>query len=131
MEKETYFCGTGRRKCAIAQVKLLPGEGAIMVNDIPYEEVFPRVVDRGHILKPLTVTETLNKYRVVVKATGGGTTGQSEAISHGISRALVQADEKHKAVLRQNGLLTRDARVKERKKPGLVRARKAAQSPKR
>ena len=76
MEKETYFCGTGRRKCAIAQVKLLPGEGAILVNDIPYEEVFPRVVDRGHILKPLTVTEALNKYRVVVKVIGGGTTGQ-------------------------------------------------------
>ena len=89
------------------------------------------MLHRQTILKPLVLTDTLNKYNVTVKVTGGGITGQSGAISHGIARALVETDESLKAVLRQNKLLTRDSRVKERKKPGLKRARKAPQYTKR
>ena len=131
MEKQTYFHGTGRRKTAIAQVKLSPGNGAIVVNGVPYEELFPRHEHHRTILQPFLVTESNEKYSAVVKVTGGGITGQSGAISHGIARALVRADESVKPVLRQNGLLTRDPRVKERKKAGLKRARKAPQYTKR
>ena len=131
MEKQNYFQKTGRRKSAIAQVRLLPGGGAIIINGTPYEELFPRQAHRQTIVRPLMVTETLGKYSVMVKVAGGGVTGQSGAISHGIARSLVEADESFKPVLRQNGLLTRDSRVKERKKPGLRRARKAKQYTKR
>lgn len=132
MEKQTYFHKTGRRKTAIAQVRLLPeGGGAIIVNGVPYEDQFPRLAHRQTIAKPLMLTETLGKYSVMVKVAGGGISGQSGAISHGIARALVEADESLKPMLRQNGLLTRDSRVKERKKPGLKRARKAKQYTKR
>ena len=109
----------------------MPGTGEIIVNGIPYEERFPRPTHRLAITNPLLVTENLGKYNTVVKVEGGGITGQSGAISHGIARALVKADENLKPVLRQNGLLTRDSRVKERKKPGLKRARKAPQYTKR
>jgi small subunit ribosomal protein S9 len=131
LEKKTYYHGTGRRKTSVAQVRLMPGAGAIVVNGTPYEELFTRVVHRQTIEKPLVVTESSSKYSVMVKVTGGGITGQSGAISHGIARALVDADESFKPVLRHNGLLTRDSRVKERKKPGLKRARKAPQYTKR
>lgn len=132
MAKENYFQRTGRRKTAIAQVRLLPkGSGAIIVNGTPYEELFPLLVHHQTIVKPLVVTETLGKYNVTVKVVGGGISGQSGAISHGIARALVEADEGLKPVLRHNGLLTRDSRAKERKKPGLKRARKAKQYTKR
>ena len=130
-DKQAYNHGTGRRKTAVAQVRLSPGAGAIIVNGTPYEERFPRFVHRELIVKPLVVTETQAKYSVMVKVDGGGVTGQSGAIAHGIARALVEADESLKQVLRQNGLLTRDARAKERKKPGLKRARKAPQYTKR
>jgi small subunit ribosomal protein S9 len=129
--KESYFYGTGRRKTSTARVRLMPGTGEIIVNGIPYEERFPRPEHRRAITHPLLVTENLGKYNTVVKVEGGGITGQSGAISHGIARALVKADESLKPVLRQNGLLTRDPRVKERKKPGLKRARKAPQYTKR
>ena len=131
MERQTYFWGTGRRKTAIAQVRLFPGDGAILINGVPYEEVFPRLEHRRTITKPLLVTESVDKYNVVVKIAGGGISGQSGAISHGIARALVRADENLKPTLRKNGLLTRDSRVKERKKAGLRRARKAPQYTKR
>ncbi len=132
MAKQTYFHKTGRRKTAIAQVRLLTkGGGAIVVNGIPYEELFPRLAHRQTIVRPLILTESLDKYNVTVKVAGGGISGQSGAISHGIARALVEADESLKPVLRHNGLLTRDSRVKERKKPGLKRARKAKQYTKR
>ena len=131
MDKQTYSHGTGRRKTAVAQVRLLPGSGAIIVNGTPYEERFPRFAHRDVIMKPLVLTETQSKYSVMVKVDGGGISGQSGAIAHGIARALVQADESLKPMLRQNGLLTRDARAKERKKPGLKRARKAPQYTKR
>ncbi len=132
MNKQTYFQQTGRRKTATAQVRLLPkGSGAIIVNGVPYEERFPRTLDRQTIVKPLALTDTLGKHNITVKVSGGGVSGQSGAIAHGIARALVESDEKLKPVLRQNGLLTRDPRVKERKKPGLKRARKAPQYTKR
>ena len=131
MVRQAYFQKVGRRKTAVAQVRLLPGEGAIIVNGIPYEELFPRLVHRQTIARPLILTENLDKYSIMVKVAGGGISGQSGAISQGIARALVEADESLKPVLRQNGLLTRDYRAKERKKPGLKRARKAKQYTKR
>ena len=131
MAKQTYFYGTGRRKTAVAQVRLLPGNGALIINGVPYEELFSSHEHRRTILQPLLVTESLDKYNAMVKVNGGGVSGQSGAISHGIARALVRADENLKPILRQNGLLTRDPRVKERKKPGLKRARKAPQYTKR
>ena len=132
MAEQTYFYGTGRRKTSVARVKLTPGGGgAIIVNGIPYDELFPRYEQRNAVVKPLMVTGTLDKYNAVVTTSGGGVTGQSGAICHGIARALLVADEGHRPVLRQNGLLTRDSRAKERKKPGLKRARKAAQFTKR
>ena len=131
MEKQRYFHGTGRRKTAVAQVRLLPGEGAIIINGTPVEEVFPHPGQRRVVLHPLMVTDTMSKYSAMIKVNGGGFSGQAGAISHGIARALVAADETFRPVLRQNGLLTRDSRVKERKKPGLKRARKAPQYTKR
>ena len=131
MDKQSYFYGTGRRKTAVARVRVLPGNGAIIVDGVPYEERFPSQQHQRVIMQPLLVTESTGKYNVVAKVQGGGVSGQSTAISPGISRALVRADERLKLVLRQNGLLTRDARAKERKKPGLKRARKAPQYTKR
>ena len=131
MDKQRYFYGTGRRKTAIARVRLTPGNGAIVINGTPYEELFSRFEHRRAVLQPLLVTESTSKYNVVVKVAGGGITGQSGAISHGIARALIRANESFRPILRQNGLLTRDSRMKERKKPGLKRARKAPQYTKR
>lgn len=131
MASKTYYAGTGRRKTSVAQVRISSGGGAIIVNGSPYDERFPREVHREIITSPLVLTETVDKYSVMVKVDGGGMTGQSGAIAHGIARALIKADESLKPVLRQNGLLTRDSRVKERKKAGLRRARKAKQYTKR
>jgi len=131
MEKKTYFHGTGRRKSAVAQVRLLPGKGAIVINGTPLEELFPHLEQRRTVLQPLLVTEALGKYNAIVKVAGGGLSGQTGAISHSIARALVASNDSLRPVLRQYGLLTRDPRVKERKKPGLKRARKAPQYTKR
>jgi small subunit ribosomal protein S9 len=131
MDKQSYFHGTGRRKTAVAQVKLMAGNGAIIIDGKPIEERLPSLEHQRVINQPFIATESVGKYNVVIKTSGGGVTGQSGAISHGISRALVRADERFKPILRQNGLLTRDARAKERKKPGLKRARKAPQYTKR
>jgi small subunit ribosomal protein S9 len=130
-DKQAYFYGTGRRKTSVARVRIMPGDGAIIVNGIPYEELFVRPEQRRKIVEPLLVTDSVGKYNVVVRSEGGGVSGQSGAICHGIARALVQADERMKPALRQGGLLTRDPRIKERKKPGLKRARKAPQYTKR
>lgn len=129
--KQSYFHGTGRRKTSVAQVRVMPGNGAIIINGVPYEELFPSLEHRRAILQPLLVTESLGNYNAMIKVNGGGITGQSGAISLGIARALVEADGSLKPILRQNGLLTRDPRIKERKKPGLRRARKAPQYTKR
>ena len=131
MDKQTYYGGTGRHKTAVAQVRVMPGNGVIIVNGIPYDELFPRLVHRQTILQALMATESAKKYNVVVKVTGGGVSGQCGAISHGVARALSLADESLRPILRQKGFLTRDARAKERKKPGLKRARKAPQYTKR
>lgn len=109
----------------------MEGQGAIIVNGKPLEEVFPEESLRGTILKPFKVTQALDRFSATIKVLGGGISGQSGAICHGIARALVAADGNLKAVLRKNGLLTRDPRVKERKKYGLKRARKAPQYTKR
>jgi len=131
MSEESYVWGTGKRKCAIAQVKLFPGKGEIIVNDKPYQEAFPRVEHRHMIEHPLLATDNMGKFRVMVKVNGGGLSGQAGAIRHGIARALAKENELFKPVLRKEGLLTRDARIKERKKYGLKRARKAPQYTKR
>jgi len=131
MSEESYVWGTGKRKCAIAQVRLFPGQGEIVVNGKPYQEAFPRVEHRHMIEHPLLATDNMGKFRVIVKVNGGGLSGQAGAIRHGIARALAKENELFKPMLRKEGLLTRDARIKERKKYGLKRARKAPQYTKR
>lgn len=131
MSTQTYDRGTGRRKCAIAQVKLSSGKGEIIVNGKPYQEVFPRIEHRRNIELPFLATETVGKFNVEAKVIGGGISGQAGAIRHGIARALVKANEQFRPLLRREGLLTRDSRIKERKKYGLKRARKAPQYTKR
>jgi small subunit ribosomal protein S9 len=131
MSEESYVWGTGKRKCAIAQVRLFPGKGEIIINDKPYQEAFPRIEHRRMIEHPLLATDNMGKFSVMVKVNGGGLSGQAGAIRHGIARALVKENELFKPMLRKEGLLTRDARIKERKKYGLKRARKAPQYTKR
>ena len=131
MSEQAYFRGTGKRKTAVAQVKLMSGNGAIVVNGKPFEEVFPIPRLQTVIMEPLRVTDSVDKFNAVVKVGGGGVSSQAGAIRHGISRALVVMDEQLKPLLRSHGLLTRDARVKERKKYGLRGARKARQYRKR
>jgi len=131
MSEESYVWGTGKRKCAIAQARLLPGKGDIFVNDRPYQEAFPRIEHRRMIEHPLQATNTMGKFLVTVKVNGGGLSGQAGAIRHGIARALAKENELFKPMLRKEGLLTRDNRIKERKKYGLKRARKAPQYTKR
>ena len=126
-----YHYGTGRRKEAIARVRLYPGSGNILINDKPYLELFSRSIYQIKIRQPLEVTGTASQYDIYAKINGGGITGWADALAHGISRALVAVDEGHRQALRRAGLLTRDPRVKERKKPGLKRARKAPQYTKR
>jgi len=129
--QQHYYYGLGRRKAAVARVRLYPGGGAVVINGRPADEVLPRAAARQEMLRPLAVTETLNSFNVQAKVAGGGLTGWAGAIRFAIARALVVADPNHKRALRSEFLLTRDARVKERKKPGLKRARKAPQYTKR
>ncbi|MSQ30862.1 MAG: 30S ribosomal protein S9 [Dehalococcoidia bacterium] len=131
MTNERYHYGLGRRKSAVARVRLYPGAGNVIINGKPFEVVIPRASSRQETLRPLAVTERLGNFNVQVKVAGGGIEGWAGAIRHGIARALVASDELHRRTLRQYGLLTRDPRVKERKKPGLKRARKAPQFTKR
>ncbi len=131
MAEQKYYYGTGKRKTAIARVRLLPGGGSVIINEKPLQEAFPDEPLREVIFQPFKVTKTLDKFSVVAKVEGGGIAGQAAAIRHGIARALVVSDEGLRSVLRQYGLLTRDARIKERKKYGLKRARKAPQYTKR
>jgi small subunit ribosomal protein S9 len=126
-----YYYGLGRRKCAIAQVRLFPGDGQIIINGRPAQEYLGREVLNLVVQEPLRAVEAGEGFNVVAKVIGGGVTGQAGAIRLGIARALLAADEANRPALRGRGLLTRDARVKERKKPGLKRARKAPQYTKR
>jgi len=126
-----YVYGTGRRKTAVARVRLLPGDGSIIVNGKPAAEYFGGASPEGAILLPFRVTETEGRYSASVLVAGGGVSGQAGAIRHGIARALLRAHPNARASLREAGLLTRDPRAKERKKYGLKRARKAPQYTKR
>ena|SRR5579883_646115 len=128
---QQYFHGTGRRKTATARCRLYPGTGTVIVNGKPLEEVFTRPSHQAIVLHPLRATGQANRFNVQIKVEGGGISGWAGAISHGISRALAASDENLKPALRRLGLLTRDARMKERKKYGLKRARKAPQYTKR
>ncbi len=129
---KVYFYGTGRRKNAVACVRLVPGTGKITINGKDIDEYFGLDTLKLIVRQPLAATETSAKFDVIAKAIGGGISGQAGAIRHGIARALVQADEEaYKATLKTAGFLTRDSRMKERKKPGLKKARKASQFSKR
>ena len=129
---KVYYYGTGRRKNAVAAVRLVPGNGKITINTKDIDEYFGLDTLKLLVRQPLALTETEDKFDVIVKAVGGGISGQACAIRHGIARALVEADEdNYKSVLKAAGFLTRDARMKERKKPGLKKARKASQFSKR
>jgi len=126
-----YYEAVGRRKTSSARVRLYPGTGTILVNERPMVEYFPRETDVLMITRPLTVTDTTASYNISIHVAGGGLSGQAGAVSQGIARALCIADETMRSVLKRNGLLTRDARAKERKHYGLKRARKAPQYTKR
>ncbi len=128
---ERYYYGTGRRKSATAQVRLYPGDNGIVVNEKPAEEYFSREIDLLRLKEPLVVTGREGQFRITVRVNGGGISGQAGAVRHGIARALLEADPELRPTLRKGGFLTRDPRVKERKKPGLKRARKAPQYTKR
>ena len=128
---EVCFHAVGRRKKAIARVRLSPGEGNIVINKRPIDEYFGLETLKTVVRQPLTLTDTLAKFDVIVNVTGGGYTGQAGAIRHGIARALVKADEELKDSIKKAGFLTRDPRMKERKKYGLKAARRAPQFSKR
>ncbi len=131
MEEQRYHYGTGRRKTAIARVRLYPGNGNFTVNSKPFEKTYGTDSLKRIVLQPFQATDTVDRYDVVVKVHGGGISGQVDAIKHGISRALLVADEDLRSVLRSHGFLTRDSRIKERQKYGLRRARKRKQYRKR
>ena len=131
MVEMVKYGATGRRKSSVARVNLIPGSGKIFVNKRPFEEYFQRETDRIVILEPLKLTNTLNKFDITTKITGGGITGQAGAFRLGLSRALSQFDEEMKPVLKKAGCLKRDPRMKERQKPGQKGARKKFQWVKR
>jgi small subunit ribosomal protein S9 len=125
------YLGTGRRKCSVARVVLSPGNGKFTINKRSVEDYFGYETLRMMVRSPLVLTDSANKFDVAVNVKGGGYTGQAGAIRHGISRALVKADPELRLVLKQAGFLTRDPRMKERKKYGLKAARRAPQFSKR
>ena len=129
--KSVVYAATGRRKTSVARVRIVPGTGKVTVNKREFEDYFPLLSLRDYIVKPLQLTEVEGQYDLLVKVTGGGINGQAGAIRHALSRALLVASEEHKAVLKKNGFLVRDARMKERKKPGQPGARKRFQFSKR
>ena len=128
---EAMYYGTGRRKSSVARVYMIPGSGKITVNKRDIEEYFGFETLKVIVRQPLTLTETLGKFDIKVNVFGGGYTGQAGAIRHGIARALLQADEDFRKPLKKEGFLTRDPRMKERKKYGLKGARRAPQFSKR
>ena len=132
VKKKLQFWGTGRRKKAIARVRLIPGgNGTIVINDRAFEEYFPQGTLQYIVKQPLVAVEAEGKYDVLINVVGGGYTGQAGAIRHGIARALLQAEPETRAALKKAGFLTRDSRMKERKKYGLKKARRAPQFSKR
>jgi small subunit ribosomal protein S9 len=130
-EKKNIIWTTGRRKTAVARVRMLPGSGTITVNERTLEDYFPRPTSRMRILEPFEATETVGQYDVLVSVEGGGIAAQADAVRHGISRALITATETLRPTLRKGGMLTRDPREVERKKYGRHKARKRPQYSKR
>ena len=128
---KVQYMGTGRRKKSIARVRLVPGNGNVTINKRDIQDYFGLETLRMIVKQPLTATNTLEKYDVICKVQGGGFTGQAGAIRHGITRALIKADEALKPELKKAGFVTRDPRMKERKKYGLKKARKSPQFSKR
>ncbi|TXL60985.1 30S ribosomal protein S9 [Cerasibacillus terrae] len=128
---QVQYYGTGRRKKSTARVRLVPGTGRIVINDRDAKDYFPYETQLLIMNQPLAATETQGTYDVLVNVHGGGLTGQAGAIRHGISRALLEANPEFRATLKREGFLTRDARMKERKKYGLKKARRAPQFSKR
>jgi small subunit ribosomal protein S9 len=126
------YQSTGRRKEAVARVRVMPGNGQMTVNGKPISEVYRGIILQKKYQRPFELTKTLGTYTATIKVIGGGTFSQLDAIVHGLARALAHASEEHKATLKKNGLLTRDPRVRERRKYGLAHAARAKkQSPKR
>lgn len=128
---EVQYMGTGRRKESVARVRMLPGSGRIVVNGKEMDQYFGLETLKLIVRQPLVATETDGSFDVIAKVEGGGFSGQAGAIRHGIARALLQADGEYRPVLKKNGYLTRDPRMKERKKCGLKKARRAPQFSKR
>lgn len=128
---QVQYIGTGRRKSSVARVRLVPGDGNIIINGREITDYIPFAALREVVKQPLVATETVSSYDIHVNVNGGGYTGQAGAIRHGISRALLQVDPEYRPTLKRAGLLTRDARMKERKKYGLKGARRAPQFSKR
>ena len=131
MAKNTVFYGTGRRKSSVARVRLVPGNGNVTINKRDLDDYFGLETLKVIVRQPLAATETADKFDVLVNVHGGGYTGQAGAIRHGISRALLNVDADYRPVLKKAGFLTRDPRMKERKKYGLKAARRAPQFSKR
>lgn len=129
--KGKYYGAVGRRKEAVARVRIYAGTGQILINGRDYKQYYTNEIQKGAIYAPLKLLGLEKKYDVSAIVSGGGKTGQLDAICHGISRALIESDEGYKTTLKKSGFLTRDPRVKERKKYGLKRARKAPQFSKR
>lgn len=130
MAKVQYY-GTGRRKSSVARVRLVPGSGKITINDRGFVDYIPSAAVRLDVLQPLNLTNTISSYDVLVNVNGGGISGQSGAIRHGITRALLEVNPDFRPILKKAGLVTRDPRAKERYKYGLKKARKSPQYSKR
>ncbi len=131
MAAKVQYWGTGRRKCAVARVRLVPGDGKIIINNRSFEEFFPNRTSRLIVQQPLELTQTMGRFDVLCRVQGGGVSGQAGAVQMGIARALTRANPDLRPSLRKNGFLTRDPRMKERRKYGLHKARKAPQYSKR
>lgn len=128
---QVQYTGTGRRKKSIARVRLVPGDGKIIINNRDLNDYFGLETLKVEVRRPLNITGTESKFDVIAKVEGGGVSGQAGAIRHGIARALINADVEYRPFLKKEGLLTRDSRMKERKKYGLKKARRAPQFSKR
>ena len=131
MANQVIYRGTGRRKRSIARVMLTPGTGSFTINGRTFEEYIPSAATRLDVFQPLEITENQKAFNIIVNVYGGGITGQAGAIRHGITRALLEVNADYRKALKAAGLITRDPRVKERKKPGLKKARRAPQFSKR
>ena len=130
-ESKAYFYGTGRRKKSVARVRVYPGTGKVTINDRDIDDYFGLETLKLIVRQPMDATKTLGTFDIVCRVNGGGVSGQAGAIRHGVARALLQADENYRAILKKAGFLTRDPRMKERKKYGLKAARRAPQFSKR